>query len=464
MFPTTSLETPADSSPLPRKTGATGSKSQTLLSKGSLQVGVSILHFTLLSSPLGDRRKRFPSLRIRQSSNWAVKGHMSFDFWVAVTISGHWGRKNPFYTWMITSYPMICLESFKGKLGAELSGATQHELPVAHTASAASVLSEPPKYGHFNGMSGGIFSNYFQASSKKHVIRAFVLTFHCRMTLTSQLGQTASFSTLLCHRDHLRLSSRASHMAQQEHVSRWNSPPSTLQGIQPGGNFWLAWVWPPGLQDHHPHTHGLKLSQGKLSLPASAMPCHAVLSPVHPRQQHASTHPHPSHHHPTASNTDVPFLFLHAPFPSDSKELSPLPMLSVDSIQHKALWGEMQILKLHQLLESSSLHKLRATSLDPFFPRGRISRKTLQEPLMQQLLAHGWLVTVGPGKSLWGAEPCDSWDNRGGSRAVRHRGAILCTGTAAPSPSPRAVGSHTCVGAQPPFCRTSPLPPLWAGR
>lgn len=32
-------------------------------------------------------------------------------------------------------------------------------------------------------------------------------------------------------------------------------------------------------------------------------------------------------------------------------------------------------------------------------------------------------------------------------------------GTAAPSPSPGAVGLHTCVGAQPPFCRASQLSP-----
>lgn len=58
---------------------------------------------------------------------------------------------------MVTSYPVISLEPFKGKLGAQLSGTTQHELPVAATASAASVLPEPPKQGHFNGKSGGNF-------------------------------------------------------------------------------------------------------------------------------------------------------------------------------------------------------------------------------------------------------------------------------------------------------------------
>ena len=77
---------------------------------------------------------------------------------------------------------------------------------------------------------------------------------------------------------------------------------------------------------------------------------------------------HPSHHHPTASNTDVPFLFLRTLFPSDSKELSPLPVLSMGSIQNKALTGETQI---HQLLERGSLHKLRATSPRSPFSKGQ---------------------------------------------------------------------------------------------
>ena len=90
-----------------------------------------------------------------------------------------------------------------------------------------------------------------------------------------------------------------------------------------------------------------------------------------------------------ASNTDVSSPFLRTLLSSDSKELSPLPVLSVASIQHKVVTGQELILKLHQLLERGSLHKLRAPSLDALSPRGKISRKTLQEPLMQQLLAHG---------------------------------------------------------------------------
>lgn len=105
-------------------------------------------------------------------------------------------------------------------------------------------------------------------------------------------------------------------------------------------NFWLAQVWPPGLQDNPPLPlkHGLKLSQGKLSPSANTTICCPLT--VHPRQQHASTNPHPRHHHPTASNTDMQFLSLHALFPSNSKELNPLPVLSMDSIQHQALTGE----------------------------------------------------------------------------------------------------------------------------
>lgn len=80
--------------------------------------------------------------------------------------------KNPFSTWVVTPYPAISLGLLQGKLGAQFSGTTQQESPVADTAPDASVLPEPPKYGNFNGVAGGIIS-------KKHVIRAFILTFRC---------------------------------------------------------------------------------------------------------------------------------------------------------------------------------------------------------------------------------------------------------------------------------------------
>lgn len=65
----------------------------------------------------------------------------------------------------------------------------------------------------------------------------------------------------------------------------------------------------------------------------------------------------------------------------------------------------------------------QATSLNPLPLMGKSSRKALQEPWMQQL--HGWLVTVDLGKNLQGVEPCDLWDNQGGSGSVRHRGPLL---------------------------------------
>lgn len=113
--------------------------------KGLYKDGGSILHFTLLSSASRDGLKRFPSLRIKQSGNWAVRGHMSFDFvWLLLYLVIEEGKKLLFHVdGHIYTYPVISLELFKGKSEAQFIGKHESSSYTSYLRETACTKREP---------------------------------------------------------------------------------------------------------------------------------------------------------------------------------------------------------------------------------------------------------------------------------------------------------------------------------